>query len=160
MKQIPLTQNQVTLVSDKDFMYLSQWKWHTCQGKYAVRNRKISDGPGPSAIRMHRVIAQRMGLNLGEDIDHRDGDGLNNQRHNLRAASKTGNGQNRGPNSNNLLGVKGVYRHTNGKYRAQIAAQGRRIHLGYFTTLDQATNAYKQAAKKYFGEYAYNCRHQ
>lgn len=145
MKMIPLTQGKAALVSDKDYAYLRQWKWCLLQGCYAVR--------GDKSVRMHVVIARRMGLNPNE-VDHRDRNSLNNQRRNLRPATKTTNGRNRGPNKNNSSGFKGIHR-DGARWRAQIRVGQQRIHLGRYATPEQAAAAYNKAAKKYFKSFAY-----
>jgi hypothetical protein len=90
-----------------------------------------------------------------DEIDHRDGDGLNNRWLNLRQATDVQNCQNRRVRVDNALGVKGVYLdRESGRYRAQIQVAGRKVHLGRFDTPDQAGRAYARAARKHFGEFA------
>ena len=73
MKEIPLTQGRVALVDDEDFDFINQWKWYVAHG-HAVHH---SFGRHTRFIHMHRIIAERHGINLnGQLIDHRDGDGL------------------------------------------------------------------------------------
>lgn len=88
-------------------------------------------------------------------IDHIDGDRDNNRITNLREAT---NGQNKaaaGPQRNNALGVKGVSRDHYG-YRAQIKSGGKKIYLGWFKTLEQASLAYQDAAKRLHGQFAFD----
>lgn len=88
-------------------------------------------------------------------IDHEDGDGLNNRWANLRAANQQQNGANRGANSNNRCGFKGVHFHrATGKYRARINVNGQSHDLGLFITPEAAHAVYLSAAKKYFGDFA------
>jgi len=84
--------------------------------------------------------------------DHRDGDGLNNQRENLRACTSAQNNCNRKKGDTRNL-VKGVEA-KNGKFRARIVVAGRRIDLGTFRALADAELAYQKAAVQYHGEYA------
>ena len=79
MKEIPLTQGKVALVDDEDFEWLSQWKWH-CHGDSARRKGRVADGCPRQDIFMHTQI---LGLPRGTRFRHKDGNGLNNQRHNL-----------------------------------------------------------------------------
>jgi len=89
MKQIQLSSGQIALVDDKNFEWLNQWKWHigkSGSGKtfYAQRIVYIGGGaknPKYKVIKMHRLI---MNAQKGQQIDHRNGNGLNNQEHNLR----------------------------------------------------------------------------
>lgn len=86
-------------------------------------------------------------------IDHIDGDGLNNKIENLRLANSAQNNSNR--SFNGAVGFKGVYWNKSGKaYRAQIQINGRRIYLGSFATPEEAHEAYVKAAKELHGEFA------
>lgn len=104
-----------------------------------------------STVRLHRLI---LGLD-NELIDHRNGDKTDNRRKNLRPATKQLNGINRGANSNNTLGIKGVSRLKNGKYVARIMVDGKSIHLGTFETVDEAQNARSKKEQELFGEFAF-----
>lgn len=154
MKTIPLTRGKVAIVSDCDFSFLNQWKWCCSQGKYAVRERRKRDPLKPTSIRMHVVIAQRMGFPAICEVDHRDNNGLNNQRRNLRPATKRTNGQNRGPNKNNTSGYKGVSR-ADSKWVAEIKVGPKRLRLGRFATPQDAAIAYDKAARTHFGSFAF-----
>lgn len=151
MKRIPLTQGKEALVDDQDYDYLMQWKWRVTSNGYAV----WGDGH-EHLVLMHRDIAKRTYQRCEARVDHIDRDRLNNQRHNLRLATQSENGANRGPNRNNTSGFKGVFlhRHT-GLWRAEICKDRKRICLGYFTDKIEAAKAYNEAALKYFGEFAY-----
>jgi len=93
---------------------------------------------------------------LGEQelsIDHVDGNGLNNQKANLRVASHAENCANRRINRNNTSGFKGVSKNKE-RWQAYIRVAYRQIHLGYFDTPEEAAEAYDRAAIAYFGEFA------
>lgn len=85
-------------------------------------------------------------------IDHKDGNPSNNKIDNLRPTNYQLNAANRSTQTNNT-GAKGVY-YRNGKYEAGIKVNQKRIHLGVFSTLEEALDARGKAAIKYFGEYA------
>lgn len=98
----------------------------------------------------HRVIWL---MQTGEwplyQVDHRDGDGLNNRWANLRDITPGENQQNRvGPQKNNTTGFLGVTRRPNGKFVAGIKTHGKRRHLGEFTTAEEASAAYIAAKRQ------------
>ena len=156
MKTIPLTQGKVALVDDADYPALSIHKWHAFQSHklwYAGR-RKTRTGP---IVLMHRQI---LGLLAGDkrQTDHRDWDGLNNQRSNLRLATAVTNGQNsrRQRGASGFRGVRYESRFVLAKpWQAQIRlGNGRRVTLGLFATAEQAALTYDAAAHRYHGEFA------
>lgn len=82
MKEIPLTQGKVALVDDEDCERLNQFKWYALKRPntwYAVRNVWVENKR--TAISMHREI---MDASRGQEIDHKNGDGLYNLKVNLR----------------------------------------------------------------------------
>ena len=104
----------------------------------------------------HRIAwLLMMGAWPEKDIDHRDTNRTNNKWSNLREANDTQNTQNASMKSNNNCGIKGVSFHKfRKKFQAQIQVFGKKKHLGYFSTPEAAGDAYKDAAVKYFGEFA------
>lgn len=90
----------------------------------------------------------------GMMVDHIDGDPLNNVLSNLRIVNASQNMMNKKKKSTNSSGYKGVSRTWNGSWRAQIKANGKNIHLGYFPDPKQAHEKYKEAAIEYFGSFA------
>lgn len=149
MKTIPLTQGRVTVVDDCDFDYLMQWKWCVSHYGYAVRTVWRN-----GVVYMHREILTRAGK-AGKFTDHIDQDKLNNVRHNLRPATKSQNMCNRGLQTNNPSGYKGVqWFKRDSKWRARIKKDGKEVHLGYFDTKEEAAHVYNKVALKYHGEFA------
>jgi hypothetical protein len=88
-------------------------------------------------------------------IDHRDGDSLDNRWDNLREATHTQNQWSRGAQRNNSVGLRGVTRRGN-RFNARISVNGKRIDLGLFDSKWAAAAAYKRASEQYHGEFA--CR--
>lgn len=105
---------------------------------------------GEKIIYLHRLIEPR-----NETTDHRDGDRRNNQRSNLRPCSQAENTRNRQSLSrNNSSGAKGVSKTASGSWRARIWLNWKEIYLGAFPTIEDATRAYDEAARKLHGEFA------
>jgi len=98
---------------------------------------------------LHRLI---MKPKPSEQVDHINGDGLDNRRENLRIATNQQNQMARHVVVGKS-GYKGVYER-NGIYRASIKFNGKKIHLGGYKTPQKAARAYNQAAIALFGEYA------
>lgn len=149
MKEIPLSQGKVSLVDDDDYEWLNQWKW-TYKTGYAYRNKYSRNKT--EHIYMHSVILKPTN---GLMIDHKDRNGLNNQRANLRLCTPSQNCINKKKQCNNKSGFRGVSRYTpEGKWVAQIAVNGRHTRIGFYSTKEAAAVAYDLAAIKYHGEFA------
>ena len=154
MREIELTQRQVTLVDDKDYEELSKYKWHArLNGRvwYALHSRR--ENGKVHKILMHRLI---MAAPQGLQVDHIDGDGLNNQRRNLRLVNSSQNQWNRTNKRRDTSSqFKGVTFHkSSGLWEARIRVYGIRRELGYFNDEVDAARAYNDAARELFGEFA------
>ena len=105
----------------------------------------------------HRVIWEMHNGPIpdGLQIDHIDGNSLNNKIENLRLATHSQNLHNRGAQSNNTTGFKGVHRRKSGRYCARIMSGGAYLNLGLFDHPEDAHAAYIAAANKYHGEFAH-----
>lgn len=155
MKEIKLTRGKVALVDDADFEILSKYKWSAIKGRntyYASRQERSSNGRQKS-IKMHRQI---LGTTSSEiHIDHRDGDGLNNQRTNLRECTHAQNKQNALGHSGASSKYKGVtYMKDSGKWIARISVNKNTYYLGVFKSEVDAAKARDGMAIKLHGEFA------
>jgi hypothetical protein len=152
MKLIKLTLGKFVMVDDADYDYLLQFKWYaktfkTAHTYYAATNVK-TDKNKQKTLLLHRIV---MNTPKGTQVDHIDHNGLNCQKHNLRNCTLRQNSMNQKCHSKS--GYKGVYMNNKG-ILGQINVNGRKIHLGLFTSYIAAARAYDEAAKKYFGEFA------
>lgn len=152
MIKIPLSQNKVALIDDVDYPKVSVHKWFAERRNngriYAVTNILTPKGKRP--LRMHRLIAGKNGF----DVDHRDRDGLNNRRKNLRACTRSQNLMNQLKRKACLSIYKGVTFVKEKKlWRASIDINLSKKFIGYFSSEKDAALAYNAMARKLFGDY-------
>lgn len=149
---VPLTRGYEAVIDVDDVSLVEGCNWSarvTPRSVYAAR--ADYSGPERRTIYLHRTL---MGEPEGLEVDHRDGDGLNNRRANLREATRSQNQHNRRIRTDISSGFKGVYWNKRGqKWRAFIRINGKEKHLGYFTTPEEAHAAYCAASDKYHGEF-------
>ncbi len=141
-KHIPLTKGRVATVDDGDFDALSKYRWCVQSNRYAATRTK--DG----LVLMHRMI---MRAKKGEEVDHRNGDGFDNQRSNLRLCTHQQNVWNT-PRSHKY-GYRGVTRDKK-RFIAQIRGDGWNWRSGPYDTPALAALAYNVEAQQRFGEFA------
>jgi hypothetical protein len=150
MKKVKLTSGGFALVDNRDFGLVSASRWHPRKAGdrvYAIRQWRRGQ---PSF--MHALIKETP---KGLDIDHRNRDGLDNRRRNLRVCTRSQNNANARLNRVNTSGFKGVSWHKQIKrWRASIEGWRRSGHIGTFDTPEEAAFAYDWAAKKLFGKFA------
>lgn len=154
---ITLSQGYVALIDAADVEMVSQHRW-CASVDYRIDGSvravyAITSVPRKSAkLWLHRLFTDAPD---GLDVDHIDRDGLNNRRSNLRLATRAQNLQNQGLRENNTSGFKGVNWHKlRQKWRAYIQANGKRRHLGLYSTPEDAARAYNLAAIALHGDYA------
>lgn len=153
MKQIELTQGKVALVDDEDFDRLDKLKWYAQSPHEPGLSFYACHKPANSEyVSMHRLV---LNAPEGASVDHRDGDGLNNQKQNLRLCTTSQNGMNRKTSCNNTSGYKGVCWHKKDKkWDVRIKINGKRIQIGQFFCLIKAAKAYDKKAIELFGDFA------
>jgi hypothetical protein len=156
MKLIPLTRGKFAKVDDADFDWLMQWTWCCSASGYAVRSARGKTGH--RWFFMHKEIAARTGI---PEVDHEDFDTLNNQRYNLRPATRVQNGQHRRKWKGTTSRFKGVSRETIRRgssvwlyWRVSIFVDNRAIFLGTYKDEEAAARVYDGAAQLYFGPFA------
>jgi len=150
---ISLTRGQFTKVDSEDAEAVRKWKWSAqparstgggvC-GFYAVRSYK------GSTVYLHRTI---MEAGPGQQIDHANGDKLDNRKANLRFCTASENIANRA-HKPSPTGYRGVAATPSGKFEAALVFSKKRVLQKVFLTAEEAAKAYDQAARKYFGEFA------
>lgn len=141
----------VAVVDDADAPLVTRYRWHLHTEGYA--EGAIPTGRrGARSVLMHRLI---MGVPIGVQVDHRDGNRLNNQRGNLRVCGNAQNAKNRRGVANRTSRFKGVhFDQQTGKWRALIMVNRRTVSCGRHRSEEDAARAYDEAAKRLHGEFA------
>ena len=145
---VPLTRGYEAIIDVGDVQLVERWNWHAqvkqrSDGNsaivYAMRGETVSVNRRVK-VYMHRVIAETP---EGFETDHIDGNGLNNRRANLRAATREQNGCNQSTSCANTSGAKGVtWNRRLGRWQAQIGFAGKMHYLGLHETVAAASDAY------------------
>lgn len=146
-----------TLLYDDEFHDLiskHHWNIYTTQrhSTYYAHTR-IKTDRGHTTLRFHRLI---LGVTCPKtQIDHKNGNGLDNTLVNLRVCDASQNGGNQKRSKLNTSGFKGVHQNKiNGKWIARLGHKNKKIVLGTFRSINDAAAAYNDAALKFKGEFA------
>lgn len=160
MKWIPLTKGRRVLVDDEDYEELARYKWCFNAGS-AVRGIRPRNEDGSrgkhKTVLMHRQILNLLDGNPTVQVDHINGDRLDNRKSNLRICNNLMNSFNRPATRKSTSGYKGVFLEKRRKIRpwiAEIRGGGVRKYVGAFDTAEEAALAYNQAAVEIHGEFA------
>jgi len=142
MKTIPLTLGQVALVDDENYDSLAQFKWYAIRGHSTFYARRATYSKNKQTIvRMHREIIK---VPFGFETDHIDGNGLNNQRSNLRIVTQRENAQNQHiSKTSRFVGVS--WAGWANRWASCIRINNKTKHLGYFKDESIAALRYKLA---------------
>lgn len=156
VREIPLTKGHVALVDADLFDWLNQWSWqaHVKETGKVYARRVLCFNAVKTKFAMHRVIACAP---PDAEVDHINGNSLDNRRANLRLATRWQNGLNTRRPKPPTSGFRGV-RMPAGKrrplYSAVICVRGRTLYLGGRPTAEEAARLYDAAAREHFGEFA------
>ena len=137
-----------TVIDINNVEKIKAHKWHLAKGYVAT------------SLREKNVLLQNMIMNLNSSreqmVDHKDRNTLNNRKSNYRFCTNTENSRNSSKPKHNTSGVKGVYWHkARNKWQAQIKVNQKQTYIGIFKDKTNAILAYNKAARKHFGEFAY-----
>jgi hypothetical protein len=153
LREIPLTRGKVAIVDDADHGWLSAFKWHCTSDGYASRTASLRENGRVVRRWSEHMAVAIMGRRLGMQVDHANGDTLDNRRSNLRHATLSQNRANRRRRRKFSSEYKGVHRHGD-RWTAVIVHNGVHFHLGRFKCQEEAAAVYAKAAREKFGEFA------
>lgn len=139
--------NETILCDADDFGKVKDFSWYVSSSGYAATT------DNGMLMYMHRLI-KKDELQADEEVDHINGNPLDNRKVNLRVCSHKENLRNLGVQKNNTSGYPGVHKLKSGRFRALIMIDYRSIDLGTYATFEEAVAARKDAEKLYFGEFA------
>lgn len=159
MKEIQLTDGYIALVDDGDYARVSQFQWQatvrkrsdgSIRGVYGLRT--VWDGKKVKAVYLHQFVMD------SQWVDHKDHNGLNCQKGNLRIADRSKNGgnarkmQRQKPTTSKYKGVSWDKREN--KWRVSLMYQGKKCWFGYYTEENVAALVYDVTARLLFGDFA------
>jgi hypothetical protein len=148
----PKYPNTFAMVDDEDFERLNQYRWRPVKGARTLYLARHLPGRGAPSILMHFDLVDAPD---GMERDHKDRNGLNNQKNNLRICTRSQNACNRRKQTNGVtskfIGV--AFHARTGKYQANIQVNGKPKYLGLFKTQEEAATVRNKAAQDLHGEF-------
>lgn len=148
--RVPLTRGYEAIIDAEDVPLIQGRSWCAVKGLSGIIYAKSSVGRH-GALYMHRVIA---GSPISKITDHKDGNGLNNRRSNLRVCGYSQNAANKKARASSSSGLKGVcWDKNSGKWQATIRVNGRETYLGQYATKEEAHAVYVVAGNAAYGEF-------
>lgn len=150
MIEIPLTNSTlIAVIDDEDYINIGGYNWQL--NKHTRTYFATSTICGKPTMLHYMIWPHKEGF----EIDHRDGNGLNNQKSNFRYATHAQNNANKGLTIANTSGYKGIcFDRRRNKWQAKICINYKQMGLGNYATKEEAARAYNLAAIKYHGEFA------
>ena len=153
---VELTQGQVTLVDIEDLPIIAEYQWNASwnpdrKSYYATANIRLPSGKKTS-IRLNRLV---MNAQHPFVVDHINTVTLDNRKSNLRICTKSENGMNRGKQSNNTTGHKGIcFSKSKNRYVVHIKKDGKSKYIGGYENYEDAVIAHEQALEKMHGDFS------
>ncbi len=147
--EVKLTRGLVTIIDTEDLEFVSRWKWCAQRsGNTDYAHRKH----GKTTVKLHRAL---LDAPKGMQVDHINGNGLDNRRSNLRLCTQVENRRNSQKQTGSISEFKGVSKQK-GRDKAWTASLyvGNKRYMRYFFTELEAALAYDAMAKEHFGEFA------
>ena len=139
-------------IDREDFVKVSAYTWHKGKRGYPIAHTSRKDVDGHKTITLHRYL---LGFPQNCDIDHIDGNKMNNRRSNLLICSHQQNSFNQKMRNTNTSGYYGVSQMKScGRYEAYIHVDGKKKYLGLYKTAEEAAQVRDDAAIIYFGKFA------
>ena len=147
--KITLPCGTVALLDSEDLPLLAGYRWYRfkLKGKNITYVRGRRPGQTSGGVLLHCLLMGETG------IDHRNGDGLDNRRSNLRHSTNQENAFNQGKHQG-AVPFKGVTLDQRGRYRARLTMEGRTLLDSSHDTADAAARAYDAAARQHYGAFA------
>ncbi|WP_341531345.1 hypothetical protein WKK05_37105 (plasmid) [Nostoc sp. UHCC 0302] len=141
--------------SEVDQDLVDNFRWRIDSDGYMRRNSKRDCEGKQQTIFFHKVVAQRIGLDMSLEIRHFNSNTFDHRRENLKALTRQQIQMNRGKHCNNKSGFKGVVAcdRWHGKFRAQTTLNSQSIIIGYFDSPQEAYKAYCDYVKPIHGEF-------
>jgi hypothetical protein len=138
------------IIDEEDLPKVSMYKWHYGCGRYAVYHKMVNSKH--FYIYLHKLI---LDVPNSVEVDHINGDSLDNRKSNLRTCSHQQNMHNKRIQINNKSGYKGVcWDKLRKKWKVTISLNDKTINLGRFDDITEAAKTYDEKAKELFGEFA------
>lgn len=149
---VPLTQGYVAFIDKADLPMVQKHRWYTMRyktGLYAATNAPMVNGKRGRTILMHSLIIGSLG------VDHKDRNGLNNRRENLRPATSSQNAMNY-KHRNTTSKYRGVvWDWHRQKWAVYVRIRGKNKNLGRFATEEEAATTYFNFMKPIYGDFVY-----
>lgn len=158
MKKIIVSRkhNIYALIDSADFKKVNKYNWYVFStGKASKKQYVYTTINNKEWLYLHRYI---MDAEKGKEVDHKNGNTLDNRKSNLRICNRKQQARNTSVRKNSEIAYKGVSlskdKKRNKKYRARIRINDKNIMLGRYLTAKEAAIMYDRAALKYYGEFA------